>query len=75
MEDILEDIANLTKGAQEKVNYMKDQATQAQKTSQGKEAILPFSQTVLQFVICAPWFKRILLIYRSLHKEVKQYVG
>lgn len=41
MEDILEDIANLTKGAQDKVDYMKDQATQAQKTSQGKEAILP----------------------------------
>lgn len=39
MEDILEDISNLTKGAQDKVNYMKDQATQAQKTSQGKEAI------------------------------------
>ncbi|XP_041961761.1 fibrinogen gamma chain [Alosa sapidissima] len=33
MENILDDIANTTEGAQEKVNYMKDQATQAQKTS------------------------------------------
>lgn len=49
MEEILEDISNTTKGAQEKVNYMKDQATSAQKTSSGRETLIPFSQAVVEY--------------------------
>ncbi|XP_063074460.1 fibrinogen gamma chain [Engraulis encrasicolus] len=49
MEDILEDIANATRGAEEKVNYMKDQATQAQKTSQ--DIYIKKSNSMLEDII------------------------
>lgn len=56
MQDQLEKIANLTGGADEKITYMKDSTTSAQKSSQPGNIYLYFG---LQFVIllstCVLW--------------------
>lgn len=46
-------IANLTQGAEEKISYMRDSATSAQKSSQPGNTMKPFSKWIKKYDVVA----------------------